>query len=282
MSSPTNYQVRRAMFAAFFVFMGSSAGYAQDYNYDSENNQQTSPQAPPAYSYPSPSTREVAVPRGEPLEKMVARNLRSRSSETTRGAGFYVDWDGHVVTASHVALGCRALTVKDHTGAQIDAIIVGADTSRDIALLRTASTLATPLNVEAYTYSGITEVNAVASMQAKGRENVVRVTLTGLIDLGDSSVMRVVPVLSSGVSGAPLLDNRGNVIGVVVGRWGSASKGESISVSGKKITEFLGFHRIRRLLPASTGNQLFGRDKSRNIGWQDLRKSVVSVECKGT
>lgn len=237
--------------------------------------------APAPGGSPYPYQQYSKAPQGEPLEVMVSRNLKNKKpgGRLARGAGFYVDWDGHIITASHVVLGCKAFVVKDSFGGVTDAILIGTDTSRDMALLRASATTVNPFTVKDYFYSGIAEVNAVASMQSRGPSNVMRPSLTGQLNVGKFSVMRVVPALSTGHSGAPLIDDYGDVVGMVVGRWGEAGRAESIAIPGQQLVEFLGYHRISKIRQSRTGTNRFSKKPA--AAWDEVRQSIVSVECKG-
>lgn len=219
--------------------------------------------------------------KGEPLEVMVARALKSASPTglRPRGVGFFVDWDGHLVTASHVVLGCKSYEVEDNQGVKVDAILIGADSSLDIALLRADSTILQPFALENYKFSGEQEFNAVAPVRTRELARVTRVSVFGEINLPKRNVLRLTPALDEGNSGGPLYDNYGGVIAMVVGKWGVMGSEESIAVPGALLTNFLGYHRVKRIENEHSSG--FGRNASKPIpDWSKIRESVATVTCK--
>ena len=219
--------------------------------------------------------------KGEPLEVMVARTLKSASSNglRPRGVGFFVDWDGHFVTASHVVLGCKSYEVEGNQGIKVDAILIGADSSLDIALLRADSTILQPFALEDYKYTSVQEFNAVAPVRAGELARVTRISVFGEINLPKRSVLRLTPALDEGNSGGPLYDNYGGVVAMVVGKWGVAGSEESIAVPGELLTNFLGYHGVKKAL--TSYNVGLGRNARKSIpDWSKIRGSVATVTCK--
>ena len=107
---------------------------------------------------------EAQILRGEPLELMVSRTLKANTSLDLRiqGVGFYVDWDGYLLTASHVVLGCKSYEITNQKGEKVDSILIGADASIDLAILRADITHSTPFEIEPYSFTRPQNFNAVA------------------------------------------------------------------------------------------------------------------------
>ncbi|MEM9035456.1 MAG: serine protease [Actinomycetota bacterium] len=146
-----------------------------------------------------------------------------------QGTAFLIE-DDLAITAWHVVDGASqiGLTID---GAVIDADVIGHDADRDVALLRLASnvTSVAPLTVSADVPRVGEEVAAMGHPRGLPLALTVgRVTsMNGTFDFGSPEVPDVIEdliqtdaVVAPGNSGGPLIDGRGEVIGVVVLRDG--------------------------------------------------------------
>ncbi len=69
---------------------------------------------------------------------LVRLEVRSGSSSATVGSGVVFRDDGHVLTNAHLVAGARQITARLHDGREVQATVVGADDSSDIAVLKLA------------------------------------------------------------------------------------------------------------------------------------------------
>jgi S1-C subfamily serine protease len=165
-----------------------------------------------------------AVARVAPAVAHVAitRSLSSRRMPTAgSGSGFLITPDGYLVTNSHVASGASALEVTLADGRAAPASVVGDDPHSDIAVLKVAASdlawcrfgdssrlrvgqiaiaIGSPLGFQQSVTAGI--------VSALGRS--MRARTGRLLD----NVIQTDAPLNPGNSGGPLVDSRGNVIGV--------------------------------------------------------------------
>ena len=139
------------------------------------------------------------------------------------GSGFVIDKAGHVVTNYHVVAGARAVEVSFSNNESVKARIVGTDPSTDVAVLKVDahSRALTPLRL-----GNSDAVHVGDSVVAIGNPlGYERTVTTGIV----SALQRVIQApntysidhviqtdaaLNKGNSGGPLLDARGDVIGV--------------------------------------------------------------------
>lgn len=144
------------------------------------------------------------------------------STPDSSGSGFFVTRTGHLMTNFHVVDGCGALRVKAMGGNLQTAQVVAVDSRNDLALLRVSG--ASP----ASTFRG--------GRSARHREGVVAIgyPLRGLLASeasvtdgivsalagiqNDTTYLQFTAPIQSGNSGGPLLDESGNVIGIVVAK----------------------------------------------------------------
>ena len=152
----------------------------------------------------------------------VDRDSKSRATSAT-GTGVIVNANGTVLTALHVVDGADAVKVTYADGTASAAVVASADAKQDIATLTPAKlpetvvpavlggglavgdavvTIGNPLGLTATTTSGV--VSGLDRVLPRGKSGDIR----GLIQF-DAAV-------NPGSSGGPLIDDRGQVAGIVV------------------------------------------------------------------
>ena len=138
------------------------------------------------------------------------------------GSGFAMDDQGHIVTNNHVVEGGGSVSVVGQDGRRLPAEVVGRDPGSDIAVLRVdASSGLRPL---ALAQPGTTRVGepVLAVGSPLGLSGTVTAGIVSALDrqvrLGDSGARRDAiqtdASINPGNSGGPLVNARGEVIGV--------------------------------------------------------------------
>lgn len=180
---------------------------------------------PTAASSPtaSPSPSSSASPTVNDIYQHVGPSVAVvRTAKGSLGTGVIATSAGAVLTANHVVADGTAITIVFADGTQSAAVIASADPTTDIAVL-TPATLPQPV-VAATLGGGAAVGNAVVAIGnplgltysvstgvVSGLNRTTKTAtgqLTGLIQF-DASV-------NPGSSGGPLLDGKGNVIGIVI------------------------------------------------------------------
>jgi S1-C subfamily serine protease len=155
------------------------------------------------------------------------------------GTGIVLTGDGTILTNNHVIEGATGIEVTDEsTGATYSASVVGTDDTNDIAVLQLddASGLATATLEQSEELAVGDQVTAVGNAEGTGTLVAATGTVTDLdesITVGDEltgdaeeldGLIEVDADVVSGDSGGPLLDDEGDVAGIVT----AASSGTSV------------------------------------------------------
>jgi S1-C subfamily serine protease len=182
----------------------------------------------------APSTDDGALSINEIYERaapgVVQVTSTSRATDTSSGAappalgsGFVVDKAGHVVTNYHVVEGGDRISVSFSNRDTVDAKLVGTDPSTDLALLEveTSSSALTPL---ALGDSDKVEVGdrvvaignpfGLDRTATAGIVSALQRLITAPNQFTIDHVIQTDAPINRGNSGGPLLNDRGEVIGV--------------------------------------------------------------------
>lgn len=193
------------------------------------------------------------------------------------GTGFFVSRTGHIITNHHVIEGCDAVKVS-FTGDEIKAKTLAVDKMNDLAILKSKIT---PLKV----YSVATEdasllENVIIAGYPLGKKvsssiKTSKGSITSLSGYGDNfSEFQTDAALNQGNSGGPIMNQKGNVIGVAVANFGKKAGVESFNFGIKSST-------LRTF--ASSNGLKFLPPNNRPMSNKDLgdliTKGTVYLEC---
>jgi S1-C subfamily serine protease len=179
----------------------------------SPNRVPKSPTAAEGNQHPALTTAEVAK---KVSPSVVVIEGKTESGDVL-GSGFIVSKDGKIVTNLHVIRDMKTATVQLATGQIVDAIsVLATDEVHDLAIVKVAGSDYAALelgNSDALTLGE--PVVIVGS--PRGLEGTVTAgILSSVRDLGDGvKVLQTDAAVNPGNSGGPLLNSKGQVIGVV-------------------------------------------------------------------
>jgi S1-C subfamily serine protease len=169
---------------------------------------------------------------------------------TATGSGFVIDTEGHMVTNNHVVEGADSVTVTFGDSDTFDAEIVGTDPSTDLALLDldAPADALTPLTVGDSDKARVGDP-VVAIGNPFGLESTVTTGIVSALqreiqsttEYAISDVIQTDASINPGNSGGPLINERGEVIGVnsqiATGGSGNGSVGIGFAVPSNTVTE---------------------------------------------
>ncbi len=160
------------------------------------------------------------------IENLTRIPTGQQSSETlpeSQGSGFVWDSQGHIVTNNHVVEGSDALRVTFSDGIQLPAELIGTDPDSDLAVVKVDPGLVELVPVEQGRIEEVTVgQRAIAIGNPFGLEGSMT---TGIVSAVGRSVqsqtgyniplaIQTDAAINPGNSGGPLLNERGQVIGV--------------------------------------------------------------------
>ena len=186
--------------------------------------------AAPASATPGPPAAATAPPPaqgGVPGDLVGAAatalsGVVSVRAGNSSGSGFAVDDQGHIITNNHVVQGGGSVSVVGQDGRRLTAEVVGRDPSSDIAVLRVDPS--SGLRPLALARPGTTRVGepVLAVGSPLGLSGTVTAGIVSALDrqvrLGSSGARRNAiqtdASINPGNSGGPLVNARGEVVGV--------------------------------------------------------------------
>ena len=134
------------------------------------------------------------------------------------GSGFFVDRLGHLITNDHVVDGCPALRVAQYGPARL----IRRDPQNDIALLKVEAAPAGHARVRASDLDQAQKILVVGyplSDLLGGSMNVTTGIVSSLTGInGDSRYVQISAAVQAGNSSGPLIDENGDVAGVVTAK----------------------------------------------------------------
>lgn len=136
-------------------------------------------------------------------------------SDTGSGTGFFVSKDGYLLTNYHVVKPARFVKVRLATGRDLVGEVVRFDKTRDVALVKTESIDIQPVSLRVDEPNVGDEVYAIGSpLGDKFNTTLTHGVLSGYRTLAENRYLQSDVAILPGNSGGPLLDDKGNVVGI--------------------------------------------------------------------
>lgn len=195
------------------------------------------------------------------------------------GSGFFVSNAGTVITNYHVVEGCEQNKVY-HNGSQYEAKVLAVDKVNDIAILKTNITPDRVFSVSNEDVSLLEDVVVAGYPLGKQVSSAIKThkgVVTALAGVGDNySNFQTDASINQGNSGGPILDQKGNVVGIAVATWVEEGvQGVHFGIKSSTLKTFASANGLK-FLPANN------RDLSNKDLGKLIMQSTVYVECHMT
>lgn len=159
------------------------------------------------------------------------------------GTGFAISNDGYLVTNNHVTEGADSVYIQTQDGREMKAYVIASEPTNDIAILKiedrsfrfgkgevpyTFATSKASLGARVYTL-GFPQDDIVYNEGYISARNGFE---------GDSMQYRLELPANPGQSGAPVVDNKGNILGIITGKE-TKTEGTTYAVSTNALVQLL-------------------------------------------
>lgn len=196
------------------------------------------------------------------------------------GTGFAISNDGYLVTNYHVTEGADSIYIQHNDGQYYKAHIVSFDESSDLALLKVEhkdfrfGKTGVPYVFASAKKSLGTQVFSLGFPQEEIVYNEGYISSNNGY-AGDSSQYRLEITASPGQSGAPVLDARGDVVGIITGKE-SASEGITYAISSVTLLKLLNNLPKEAQVTLPKSNRLLRLSRERQI--EKLEQYTCSIK----
>ena len=195
------------------------------------------------------------------------------------GSGFFVLKDGTVITNYHVIEGCE-LNKVSYKGSQSEAKVLSIDKVNDIAILKTNIKPQTAFAVSNEDVSLLEDVVVAGYPLGKQISSAIKThkgVVTALAGAGDNySYFQTDAAINQGNSGGPIINQKGNVVGIAVQTWiEEGVQGVHFGIKSSTLKTFANANGLKFLTPNN-------RDLSNKELGKLITESTVYVECHMT
>lgn len=208
-------------------------------------------------------------------------------SKQSNGTAFIFSHDGHALTNYHVINDCTEVKVA---GQDNDAKVITSDSVNDLALLQLPgkSNDVANLNPEPGKLRQGDDVIVFGyplNFVLSSGGNLTPGILSALTGLGNNTnQIQITAPIQPGSSGSPVMDKKGNVVGVVSMKLNDGKLAQATGQIGQNVNFAVNGQTVKAFLDANhvsykTGGGFFSREKSNADIAEEARKWTVLVEC---
>ena len=239
------------------------------------------------YSYRNNKLKTSVVVGAEPKKVIAAKPKKKKPKKqlpkdneivaAASGSGFFVSKSGHIISNHHVIEGCDT-TKLSFKGRQVNADVLAVDKTNDLAILKANLTpnKVYPVAIEdASLLEDIIIAGYPLGKKVSAAIKTSKGSITALAGYGDNySQFQTDAALNQGNSGGPIMNQKGNVIGVAVANYGKKAGVESFNFGIKSST-------LRTF--ANANGLKFVAPNRRDLSNKDLGELITSgtvyLEC---
>ncbi|MDC2997032.1 serine protease [Candidatus Pelagibacter sp.] len=195
------------------------------------------------------------------------------------GSGFFVSKEGHAITNYHVIEGCD-INKLSFKGSQTEVKVLAVDKVNDIAILKSNEKPDVIFPVSNEDVSLLEDVIVAGFPLGKQISSAIKThkgVVTALAGAGDNySFFQTDAAINQGNSGGPIINQKGNVVGIAVATWVEEGvQGVHFGIKSSTLKTFASANGLSFLSPNY-------RDQSNKSLGELITKGTVYVECHMT
>jgi len=192
-------------------------------------------------------------------------------------SGFFVSRTGHIITNHHVIEGCKSVKVS-FKGDEIESKTLVIDKVNDLAIVKTTINPSKVYSVSNKDVALLEDIIIAGYPLGKKVSSAIKTSkgsVTALAGYGDNfSEFQTDAALNKGNSGGPIINQKGNVVGVAVAAYGKKQGVESFNfgIKASTLKTFANSNGLNFLPPNN-------RDLSNKDLGQLITDATVYIEC---
>jgi len=192
------------------------------------------------------------------------------------GTGFFVSTNGHMVTNYHVIKACDGIKAH-YKGKEIDADVLFKDRANDLAIIKANIKPKKVFSISNEDVSLLEDIIVAGYPLGKKISASIKTSkgsVTALAGYGDNfSNFQIDAVLNSGNSGGPIMDQKGNIVGVAVAKYiEDGVEGFNFGVKSSMLKVFASSNQFK-FEPTSTEEL-----SNKELG-QLITEATIYLEC---
>ena len=192
------------------------------------------------------------------------------------GTGFFVTNNGHMITNNHVIDTCKKVKTI-YNGKEYEANILAVDKMNDLAIIKTNVRPDKIYSISKNDAGLLEEVIVAGYPLGKKISASIKATsgtITALAGIGDNyAEFQTDAALNSGNSGGPVINDKGNVVGVAVSKWQEEGvESFNFGVKSSVLIIFANANGIKFEAPN------YREMKKKDLG-ELISKATVYIEC---
>lgn len=179
----------------------------------------------------APKDRSNSASGANPSDKKSPADQRAESESASSGTGFFVSPEGHLLTNAHVVDKCRQFLVTPPGTDAMAAKLLAVDVANDLALLKISAAPSAVATIRPSIQLGeqVAIFGYPLSSVLSRNGNFTLGNITALAGLGDdSNRLQISAPVQPGNSGGPMIDQHGNLVGVVVSKLNAVKMAEAV------------------------------------------------------
>jgi len=158
----------------------------------------------------------------------------------THGSGFFINSNGHLLTAAHVVSGLDNVQIRTNQGFTLPAKVLRINENSDVALLKVEGSGFSHIEINSKKQGQGTDTFAIGTPLDKSLSNSIsKGIISSYRNIDGVPFLQTDTSLNSGNSGGPLLNSKGEAIGIVSWKYSQSAEGVAFCVDIRHANDVL-------------------------------------------